>query len=183
MNIYDKQAVERVWVRVRQEQKASQQRAEALEKALSSRREEAEETPAGQVPEEVLVGWISQAMGMERSYLAMARQRRDLASLLRRLARQEQETQRRLMALRFLLYGRKNPVISGAAEGARVFGAALRRCYIQENEAHREFLAAAERWPAQAEILHSMAARASNHSLSLEKIARSMAESKPRRSN
>lgn len=146
MDIYDSQRVQELWQRVLQPSEAT-------------------------VPPEKLEEWLALSAGGQRSYEAMARQSRPFAPVFRAMARREMQQARRLQALRWLLYGRRDRILGSAAEGKRRFAFALRSRYEAEKEAAREFRAAAKTYPQQKDLLDDMANTAEAHCRMLQRVA------------
>lgn len=150
MDIYDSEAVQKVWQRVLQK-------------------------PGTEIPETALEDWIASCMGARRSYLAMAGQSRRLGRLFRTMAAEEAAHIRKLQGLRWLLYGRRDQIFSGSAEGKRDFHAALRSRYEAEQAAVREYRTAAQRYPQQEALFLTLAEDAERHCRLLQRAAEGLA--------
>lgn len=146
MNLYDSAQVQAVWERVHG---AMQQ-------------------PSG--PER-LTAFLSDCTALERSYRAMAAHAGKNAAVLRNMAAEEARHRRQLSALYFLQNGEKPKIFSGASEGRRSYGAALRSCYQAEQRALRHWQQAAALWPDQTALFVRLAEDTQRHLQQLRQLA------------
>lgn len=117
--------------------------------------------PQTQPEEEMLKEWIADTLAASRSYQAMARMSANRR--YQEMARTEAAQARELSALLFLLYGTRERIFSGAAEGKRALTASVRSRYAAETAAEKAFREAAQRWPEHSTLFRKMAATAAHH--------------------
>lgn len=110
---------------------------------------------SAQPEEEWLTERISQELAAQRSYQHMAlRQRNHPFPMMARTAGTQAK---KLMALRFLLHGTREPVYVGAVADRQSHHAALRGRYEAERLAHQEYDQATRRWPEYGDLFASLA--------------------------
>lgn len=119
------------------------------------------QAPQTQPEEEQLKAWIADSLAAQRSYQAMAGM--PGGQRYRAMASAEAAQARELSALLFLLYGTRERILGGAAEGKRSPMASVRSRYAAETAAEKAFSEAANRWPEHTALFRKMAATAAHH--------------------
>lgn len=114
-----------------------------------------------QPEEELLKAWIADTLAAQRSYQKMWRM--SGSQKYRSMAAAEAAQVKELSALLFLLYGTRERIFGGAAEGKRALTASVRSRYAAEAAAEKAFSEAANRWPEYSEHFEKMAVRAARH--------------------
>lgn len=114
-----------------------------------------------QPEEEMLREWIADTLASLRSYQAMAKMTG--SQRYRTMAAAEMQQAKELSALMFLIYGTRERIFSGAAEGKRALTASVRSRYAAETAAEKSFREAAERWSEHREVFGKMAQTAARH--------------------